>query len=160
MEREKVLNNLSEVVSESLKGLVKKGELSPTELQNAKEAVCLMEKIEKLKMGSFEEPEDGYSMGYSANRSYAYMPDPYINSYRRGRSPYTGRYVSRDYMPRDHYSMDYNDHMSRDRYDVGYSGHSIADRAVDRLESMMDEAKTEYERDMVKRFIALIRNEQ
>lgn len=68
-------------------------------------------------------------------------------SYERGRSPMTGRYVSRDGR--------YND-----SYDRGYSGHSIGDRAVDRLEKMMDDAGSEFERETIKRYISMIRNDK
>ena len=59
----------------------------------------------------------------------------------------TGRYVSRDGR--------YND-----SYDRGYSGHSIGDRAVDRLEKMMDDAGSEFERETIKRYISMIRNDK
>lgn len=42
------------------------------------------------------------------------------------------------------------DHMS---YRDGYSGHSIKDRMVARLEDMMDEAKTDHERQTVSEWI-------
>ena len=57
-------------------------------------------------------------------------------SYDRGRSPVTGRYVSRDH---------------------GYSGHSINDRMISQLENMYDEAKTEYEREEVRKEIERLR---
>ena len=40
----------------------------------------------------------------------------------------------------------------------GYSGHSIKDRMVDRLESMMDEAHSDYERQAIAEWIAKIQN--
>jgi hypothetical protein len=40
----------------------------------------------------------------------------------------------------------------------GYSGHSIKDRMVDRLESMMDEAHSDYERQVIADWIAKIQN--
>lgn len=54
------------------------------------------------------------------------------------RSPSTGRY------------------MSNGSYRRGYSGHSINDRIVDKLEHMMDEAGSDYERDVISRWIAKV----
>ena len=42
-------------------------------------------------------------------------------------------------------------------YDYGYSGHSIHDRAVAKLEQMMPEATTEYERQEISRMIDRIK---
>lgn len=155
MEKEKVFENLEDLVSDSLKELVKKGDLSPAELERAEKAVCLMEKLVKLKEGDYA--EDGYSMrsynrGRYSNRSIDYMPNSYMmeypESYARGRDPNTGRYVSRDY-----------GYSGRRYYDMGYSGHSIEDRAVDCLEQMMDSAASDYERDVIKRYIRMIRSD-
>lgn len=59
------------------------------------------------------------------------------SSGRRMRNPMNGRYMG--------------DHR-------GYSGHSIKDRMVDRLESMMDEAHSDYERQAIADWIAKIQN--
>lgn len=63
--------------------------------------------------------------GYSESYSHG-------RSYRRGRSPRTGRYVS----------------MSD-----GVSRHSINDRIVDKLERMMDDSGSEYERSVISGWI-------
>lgn len=73
-----------------------------------------------------------------------------FNSYRRGRDSMTGQYVSRN-APR---------RMSRRSYENGYSGHSIKDRMIDHLESMMDEAKTDYERQTVQEWIERLEMEK
>lgn len=128
----KTLDELNEMIEKELKKLVTKGDLSPSELEAAEKAVCLMEKIIMLREG-----------GYSQDMRYPI----HDGSFERGRSPRTGRYVSRDGRYYDPYSM-------------GYSGHSIEDRAIDRLERMMDDASSEYERDCIKRYISLIRSEE
>lgn len=56
------------------------------------------------------------------------------DSYRRGRSPSTGRYVSM---------------AERPRYEGGYSGHSINDKMIASLEKLMDKAESEYERQQI-----------
>lgn len=76
--------------------------------------------------------DGGSYRNYRDGRSY----DNYHgDSYRRGRSPVTGRYISRG------------------QYDDGYSGHSIKDRMVAKLEDMYDEAKTDHERQTVNEWI-------
>lgn len=166
MDKEHVFTSLEELVSDELKALVKKGDLSPAELERAEKAVCLMEKLVKLREG--DNADDGYSTrrSYRGNsmNSYAmnnysmnnyrdghsmdsYMME-YPESYARGRDPNTGRYVSRDY-----------GYSGRRYYDRGYSGHSIGDRAIDCLERMMDEAGSEYERNTIKRYIEMIRSD-
>ena len=63
------------------------------------------------------------------------QPDGY--SERRGRSPVTGRYISR--------GMD------------GMSGHSVEDRMIMALEEQMDGCKTEYERQKIEDEIRRLR---
>jgi hypothetical protein len=98
------------------------------------------------------ETDDG--MSYAVK-----MPKVSYNSFARGRSPFTGRFVSRDGVPMGMNSMTYNrdysngmngmGDMSR-RYDGGYSGHSVNDRMIASLEKEMDHAETEYERKQIR----------
>lgn len=80
MELEKVLEKLEENITEELEKLVKKPELNPAEIKAATDAMCLLEKIQKVQNGM---DEDEYSESYDRH-----------GSYRRGRSMRTGRYVS------------------------------------------------------------------
>lgn len=142
----KTLDELNGLIEKELRKIVDKGDLSANELQAAEKAVCLMEKIIGLEEGTYEQ---SFRMPMSSyGRSYGYsdrmMDDA---SYERGRSPRTGRYVSRD--------GSYNYSMNR-----GYSGHSIGDRAVDKLESMMDEAGSDYEREVIRKYISMIRSDE
>ena len=82
------------------------------------------------------------------------------HSMRRGRSPSTGRFTSvraEPYMDsyRDSYEM-----RSMGSYNDGYSGHSINDRMIDALERMMDTAKTEHERETIRKRIEEIRRDK
>ena len=140
----KTLDELNELIEEELKKMVKKGDLSPNELEAANKAVCLMEKIIMLREGGYSQ-DGSYDMRYSMDRMM--RGGSYDGSYERGRSPVTGRYISRD-------------GRYQDLYDRGYSGHSIGDRAIDRLEKMMDDAGSEYERECIKKYIHLIRSEE
>lgn len=143
---EKTLRELKETLEEEIKKIAKKNDITPAELENATKAVCLIEKIkmiERLDMDDADYSEGSYSnarmrMNYSneyGDNSRGRYGSYNDSSYRRGRSTTTGRY------------------MSRDNYDDGYSGHSIRDRMIDKLESMIDEAKTEHEKQVVMEWI-------
>lgn len=124
MELEKVLDRLEETVTTELEKLAKKPELNPADLKAATDALCFIEKIQKVQNGM---DEDEYSESYDRH-----------GSYRRGRSMRTGRYVSNS---------------------DGYSRHSIHDRIVDKLERMMDEAGSDYERNVLAGWIAKVESE-
>lgn len=140
----KELKTLKGQVCKEIKKLNMKGDLTPVEIDNATKAVCLVEKIQKIERGE-DYNDEGYSesgghypwMAYGGDGRYAVE-----GSYARGRSPMTGRYVSR----------------TGSSYDMEHSGHSIKDRMIDRLETMMDDAKTEYERQYVMEQINRLRS--
>lgn len=149
MKDHEMLNRLEELTVEGLKAINKKGELSEADLKKAKDAVCLLSMIEGLRNGEpVMDGENGYSMRGAwgvypihGGMDWGYhdrMPhdETWGNSNMRGRSPVTGRYVSRD---------------------SGYSGHSINDRMIDNLEKMMDQASSEYERQQIENEIRRIR---
>lgn len=152
-----ILQELRESVEKELEKITKKNDITPAELENATKAVCLIEKIKMLEeLDSYD--GDAYSensyrsprmrMSYGEEGMYAdnSYRSPHVRmsygdddmSYRRGRSMTTGRYMSRD---------------------DGYSGHSIKDRMISKLENMMDEAKTEHERQTVNDWIRRLSNE-
>lgn len=139
-----VLDALEENVVRELRMLNKKESLSATEIKAATDAMCLLFKIRTYREGGMIEDEDGQSyMMWPSDRYDEYSNRPrmtghyHVNgSYDRRRSPVTGRYVSRDH---------------------GYSGHSINDRMISQLENMYDEAKTEYEREEVRKEIERLR---
>lgn len=99
------------------------------------------------------------------------MPKASYNSFARGRSPFTGRFVSRDGVPMGtsmphmstlSYDRDYSnnmDTMSR-RYDGGYSGHSVNDRMIASLEKEYDNANSEYEKEQIRKEIEHLRNKR
>ena len=179
---DKTLDRFKEFLEEEVDKIRKKGDITPAELDSSQKAVCVIKMIKDMENGQNEGMMmDGDSYGWNTrtapythmpyytsrndrsygrynNRSYGedsygYYHDSYgddMYSNRRGRSPVTGRYISR--------GMD--DYSGRDRmsYRDGYSGHSIKDRMVARLESMMDEAKTEHERQTVEEWINRLSN--
>lgn len=159
MDNDKTLEKIRDSVEDAIRPLLKKGEaMTPADLESLTKAVCIIEKIKRIEDGDFDQ---SYSMnGYSENNPY----DDNGNSYRRGRSSVTGRYVSRDTYHDGASTRRYYDGGSSTRYYGGnsmsrdYSGHSIQDRMVDRLERMIDEAQSEHERQTVKDWINRLRS--
>ena len=121
MDSKDTLNRLYELLDDEIQKIVSKNDITPVELERAEKAICIMHKIEEML---------GMDSGYSET---SYYDSPFYNmSGRRGRSPMTGRFVSRD---------------GRSMRSNGNSGHSIKDRAISRIEQMMDEAGSDYERE-------------
>ena len=146
----KILDKINDAIEEAIKPIVNKGaSMTAAELEVLTKAVCTIEKIKQI------EDADNYSdysrNSYNGGNSYNYYDEGNNNagnSYRRGRSATTGRYVSRDSAPH------VEGYSSRRFYDSnGYSGHSIKDRMIAQLEKMYDEAQTEHERKTVNDWI-------
>ena len=93
---------------------------------------------------AYLETDDGQSFAVK-------MPKVSYDSMARGRSPVTGRFVSRMGHPMEHYDR---------KYDGGYSGHSVNDKMIAALEHAMDEAETLYERDQIQQEIHMLRQRQ
>ena len=153
----KCVESVEEILEKELRTEMKKindaGAFAPGQTKTLCEAVDLMLKMKEYKEWANSEMMEGYSG-------------------RRGRSPMTGRYVSRDYMDtmpgRDGsydgaYRMNgsynggsyggvgyvrgsYDDPYNGGSYNMGYSGHSINDRMIAALENMMGNAKSDYEK--------------
>ena len=133
-----VLERISQLVEKELEKMVSKNDMSPTELETVKKAVCLLKEIKEY---------ESMDMRYSNN------------SYRRGRDSMTGQFVSRR---NDHYNEPaemMNVYGQNGVSNTGYSRHSIKDRMIDRLEGMMDEAHTDYERRTIEDFIHRLQSE-
>lgn len=138
----KLYTDVVERLEDEIKSLIKKESLSPQELCNLKEALASVDHCLNI-VGDLPENDQmrqsyGVANGYSGNSwtitpgyKRHYYDDPYMHdSYGRGRSPITGRYVS--------HGMDH-----------GYSGHSVEDRMIAQLENMMDQTNSEYERKVI-----------
>ena len=130
MNSKDTMNRLYELLDDEVQKIVSKNDITPVELERVEKVICIMHKIEEM---------SGMDGGYSENGSYD--SSFYSMSGRRGRSPMTGRYISRD------------GHSMRSN---GNSGHSIKDRAISRIEQMMDEAGSEYEREELSSIIRTI----
>ena len=134
-----------EMLDKMIEEVNKKPNITPTELDALKKAYELRMELQECYGGM---SETGSSYGHYTMRG-TYDGAPMQNSYgmygERGRSPVTGRYISRDGGMHDDYMM---------------SGHSIKDRMVARLEGMYDEAKSEHERDEIRKEIRRIEAER
>lgn len=81
---------------------------------------------------------------------HMYGDESSLDSFRRGRSPYTGQFVSRDQWPMTH-------SVNGQAYAGGYSGHSINDRMIASLEHMMSQTNDKYEQEQIRNEIESIR---
>lgn len=145
------LDKLSDLVEKELDQLATKGTLNPSELDSAKKAVELMTCVKEYEamceedMSGESYSERGmprrhhYSMHYPDYRMIRGNYDLYDTYANTGNGNYGG------------YSEVRRDSMGR------YSGHSIKDRMIDRLERMMDEAGSEYERKEIMEEITRLR---
>ena len=116
MDRDSVmsaLNSLEGSVIREISILNQKPSLTPNEIKNATDAMCLLMKIQEYKDGSWADEMGGAS-------------------YMRGRSPVTGRYVSRD---------------------MGHSTHSAHEKMIEKLEMAYDDAQTQHEKDEIRKEI-------
>lgn len=130
--------NFAKVAKKELDKITQKGDLSPAELDNVKKISEVMKNISCVQNG---DQEASYGYDGMSGRRYNIRMDSYGDmgySEARGRSPVTGRYISRG-------------------MDGGYSGHSIEDRMIASLEQQMDAAKSDYERKMIEEEIKHIR---
>jgi hypothetical protein len=120
------------------------------------DVMILGQLVDMMKDLSTRTTMDEYSDMYLTPEEYSER----WHSMRRGRSPSTGRYTSMRSEPymdsyRDPYEM-----RPMGSYNDGYSGHSINDRMIDALERMMDTAKTEHERETIRKRIEEIRRDK
>lgn len=139
----KTLENVKEVIKDELKKLIKKGELTPAEMDTVFKAVDSIKDICEM-CGEYPEGNE-YSQGTH------WMNDPYAMGHiGPARSPVTGRYISSGMYGTPRYNQPRTNHVY---------GHSIKDRMVARLEPMYDEAASEHERQMIDNAINRIQSE-
>ena len=183
MEDNKNLKSLRDLVEKELAAFTTKNTLNPSDVETAKNAVCLIKEINEVLRQSegHDETSEAYRMMHSSGcypmYSYGEPGRMYHDGYSdaRGRDAATGRYVSRGYDydmdtsgRRYTFSYDTSHHVPYDEtsgrrmsgrhysYDKGYSGHSIDDRIVDMLEKMMDDAVSNYERNKINSIIRVV----
>lgn len=147
------MQKLSELIEKELDQLSVKGTLSPTELDSAKKAMELLKCMEEYTMMC--EGKNSMDEMYSGRMHMG----SYGRSYTGPREVYDPMWDERSY---GHYSMNDNSY-GRGNWNANvtgqYSSHSIRDRMIDKLERMMDDAKTDYERQEIRNEIMRIRQE-
>lgn len=145
------MKKLKSTVEKCIDELAAKPTLTPAEteaLKNGLEVIDMLEcKTDELEMKKYEDSARRSMRTYSG-RSYA----PIRVSYNE--PPITG--YSGDYGVQGWYRSDDGNMYSERRR--SYSRHSIGDRAVEKLENMMDTAGSEYEKEELRRFIHMIKS--
>lgn len=128
---EEILNGIKQLALKDIKCVVDKGKIDPADYQNLDRAIDIVKDIETvgaMKQGGYFEDDYGVSgamMPVYKMNSMSQQPNSMsINSFGRGRSATTGRYVSMDNDP-----------------------------VMGRLESMMNTAQTEQERRIIQRMM-------
>ena len=127
-----MLNKIKEKLEKEICDLLDKQPLT-------KDDVCLIgELTDALKDISTAQGMDAYGVKYlDVDESYG-IHMPHV-SYRRGRSPMTGGYVSMAEEPS----------VTHAKFSHGYSGHSINDRMIESLEHLIDQTEGDYERQQI-----------
>ena len=129
----RILEKAVEALEDNVRQITRKESMTPADLEHLSKSICTIERIKNIQ----REEQGEYSE----------------NSYRRGRSRTTGRYMSRE-DSRNYYDDGGSGNSTRRYFDSsGYSGHSIKDRMVSKLEELFDEAQTEHERQVVQDWI-------
>lgn len=172
------MKNMRKAVDKCLTDLMKKNDITPAETRAAydglrlhDELCCRIEDCEKEEKKNEQGgmySERGYSMHGEPYREYhitSYgMPDKsfghpnygvhgwYQNDYP-SYPGYPSEFMNRSYCGDMRYGPEYSD---RGR---GYSRHSISDRAVSSLEQLFDVAASDYEKQELRKYISMIRNE-
>ena len=133
---DKLAAKTMELLESCIEDMNKKKDLTPSDLEILCKAYKLRRELKMDNEMGMDEEWDNSSSTYSRRNV---MPRVYMDSYAPMRSPVTGRYISRD---------------------DGMSGHSLKDRMIAKLEGMYDEAKSEYEREELRKEIRRIEAEK
>lgn len=155
------LKNLKKTVAKCITDLGKKSDLSPQETKAAYDGArlydWLCETVEECEAGEYG--NGGYSeRRYSMRSPMRHMPMNYPMNHGYSSYPgYPSEFMNTSYC--DPYTYDSGMKMSSNRMSHGecYSRHSIGDRAVERLENLMDSAGSEYEKEQLHKYIRMIR---
>lgn len=161
-ELNEMLDCMKKRAEETFEFYANKDKWEPQDLKCAKDAAELYDKLQTIQMNT------GIWENMKRDSDYSFARYPHISygseSYARGRDADSGRYTSRGGHWDGGYAGDsygrhhsYGDEM---RHDGGYSTHSVKDQAIQRLEQLMDTAKSDYERQEIHRMIETIENQK
>lgn len=172
-----MLDHMKEHAEETFKHYAEKEHWDAQDLKCAKEAAELYDKLQTIQMNT------GIWENMKESGDYSFARYPHISyggndqSYMRGRGA-DGRYMSRGYephwdggYPQESYGRGYSygDQSYRGGMSYGNPGnnqgnttsmHSVKDQAIQRLEQLMDSAKSEYEREEIRKMIQAVENQK
>ena len=173
----RVLDDIKELLEDELKKIAKKGDISPTELENVYKAVktinyaTIIDAMEEEKEGGYS--QRGYSRGmgaYAVNGGYPGSSyDGSYNSYDGGMSNRGGMGMSNDYSRDGRAGRDGDsdgqysetgsygrgrDAMGRYTSRDGYSRHTEKEKMIEKLEGMMNTVSNEKERQAIMQCIS------
>lgn len=176
----RVLDDIKELLEDELKKIAKKGDISPTELENVYKAVktinyaTIIDAMEEEKEGGYS--QRGYSRGmgaYAVNGGYpgSSYDGSYgsYNSYDGGASNRGGMGMSNDYSRDGRAGRDGDsdgqysetgsygrgrDAMGRFTSRDGYSRHTEKEKMIEKLEGMMNTVSNEKERQAIMQCIS------
>ena len=125
-------------------------------------AICNKEPMSPQDVDNLKDLADAYahlttSVGMVDFGQYMYGDESSLDSFRRGRSPYNGQFVSRDQWAPNSMGWPMAHSMNGPVYAGGYSGHSINDRMIASLEHMMSQTNDKYEQEQIRNEIESIR---
>lgn len=135
------LHRTKECMIREIEKINSRGEMTPTDLDNLMKATKVLVNIDGIK--GMEEYADQNFYGYSKGITPHYeMRYPHLDGHMGSYGPHMGGYYTNP------------------QYEHGHSNHSIEDRMIAGLEQQMDNAKSDYERQMIMREIQHIREQQ
>ena len=144
-----MLNCLKDKTEETFKFYAQKDHWTPEDIESVEKAAKAYDRIQTIQMntGVWDEMQrtGGYSYGRNVRLSYGRDG----HSYGRNDRYYDEmRHAPYGYS----YGEEHHDHMT--------STHSVKDQAIQRLESLMDQASSDYERQQVMEMIKKIEAEK
>ena len=143
----KMIDHLKEHAEETFKHYAEKENWEPQDLKCAKEAAELYDKLQTIQMntGIWENMKEAGDYSFARRPHMSYGRDRDYDPYWDGGHPhsYGRRYSYGD--PQHHEAT---------------SMHSVKDQAIQRLEQLMDSAKSEYEREEVLKMIKAVENQK
>lgn len=144
-----MLNCLKDKTEETFKFYAQKEHWTPEDIESVEKAAKAYDRIQNIQMnnGIWDEMQrtGDYSYGRNVHLSYGRDGRGYGRSYGRH-----DRYY--DEMEHAPYSYSYGD----GRHGNMASAHSVKDQAIQRLESLMDHAESDYERQEIMEMIKKI----
>ena len=151
-ELNEMLDCMKKHAEETFEFYANKDKWEPQDLKCAKDAAELYDRLQTIQMNN------GIWENMKRDSDYSFARYPHISYGHDGRhmsrdSHWDGGYAGESYGR--HYS--YGDEM---RHDGGYSTHSVKDQAIQRLEQLMDTAKSDYERQEIHRMIETIESQK